>query len=54
MRQNHLQALRQKHESIEQSLHNEMSHRYWDQTLVNRLKREKLQIKQRITQFDRH
>jgi len=44
----HLKALKTKHSKLEQDIHSEMAHASCDDNRIERLKKEKLHIKEQI------
>lgn len=48
MQTSHLRALNEKHEKLERSIHKEMTYPAHNTTLIERLKKEKLLIKEKI------
>lgn len=51
---NFVESLRQKHAALEERLHAEMTRPYYDTATVQRLKFEKLRLKEKIDQHTRH
>jgi len=52
MMSSHLTALKEKHETIEKSIKDEMKHPYNNAVLVERLKKQKLHIKEEIMKLE--
>lgn len=50
---NHLQALRDEHETLEQRIHDEVIHPGSDDLEIRRLKKQKLHLKEEISHFER-
>ncbi|MCK4946528.1 MAG: DUF465 domain-containing protein [Alphaproteobacteria bacterium] len=48
MQTSHLNALNEKHEKLEQSIHEETTHPARNTVLIERLKKEKLHLKEKI------
>ncbi|MFH1158126.1 MAG: DUF465 domain-containing protein [Pseudomonadota bacterium] len=48
MQTSHLKALKEKHEKLERSIHKETTHPARDATLIEKLKKEKLRLKEKI------
>ena len=48
MQTSHLKALQNKHNKLEQDIHSERAHPARNEDLIERLKKEKLHIKERI------
>jgi len=46
--QGHIQELSEKHQKLEQLIHDEMAHPDWDEIRVAALKKEKLRIKDEL------
>jgi hypothetical protein len=51
MQTSHLKALQDKHRRLEQNIHSERLHPACDNMLVDRLKKEKLHIKELIARY---
>lgn len=51
--ENHLQSLERQHAELKEQLRSEQTHPKWDEAAVQRLKHEKLQLKDRIEELRR-
>ncbi len=53
MQTSHLKALRDKHEKLERDIHGERVHAARNDVLIERLKKERLHLKERIDRMQR-
>ncbi len=53
MSQAHLSALKKKHEDIEKKIHEETARPAWNESLVRKMKEEKLHIKEEIERLQK-
>ncbi len=52
MQTSHLKSLKNKHTQLEQKIHDEQNHAARNETLIERLKKEKLHVKELISRSE--